>query len=384
MKKVALMTWYDNENYGTALQAYALQSAISEYVECEIVPYKSGHPGYGLKDIINPVLRKNLYWKIYERVILRLFRKKYVVFQEQRSERMNEYIFRKLKFAIENTKQDLFDNVNYQYDAVICGSDQIWNPTRYDKHFFLDFVKDDILKIAYAPSFGVGSIVDNKINNEIKVLLNRFDYLSVREFAGREIISNLLGKDVQVCLDPTLLHGKEFWIQLVNESKIKVPDKYVYCYFLGRNKRNLQSAKVISKTLNLRLVQQPYNIVDYLSGVELIPPSGPEDFLNAIKNSDFVCTDSFHGVIFAIIFEKPFVVFKRFKETNRASQNSRIDTLLKTVGLEERIELSEYLSKDELLDISFEKCKENLRIDKEKSMIFLRSALEDILYKGEH
>lgn len=384
MKKIALMTWYDNENYGTALQAYALQDTISEYAECEIIPYKSKHPGYGLKDIINPVLRKNLCWKVYERTILKFFEGKYLLPEKERYVLMQDYFCKKLKFVVLDSEQDLLNKVNQEYDAVVCGSDQIWNPTRYDSHFFLDYVKDEILKIAYAPSFGVSEFQNNEVKKEISEQLTRFDYLSVRENAGQKIIWELLNKKVPVCLDPTLLKEKEFWLKLAEESKIEVPDKYVYCYLLGRNKKHLKSAKTISKTLGIRLVQQPYNIVDYMNGVDLVPPSGPADFLKAIKNSEFVCTDSFHGAIFAIIFEKPFVVFKRFNCSNKASQNSRVETLLQTVGMEDRLKLSANSSMKELLDISFEDCKEKLCIARRESKSFLKNAIEGVAHRGDN
>lgn len=383
MKKVALMTWYDNENYGTALQAFSLQSIINNYAECEIVPYKSKHPGYGMKDIVNPVLRKNLFWKIYERTFLKTQSKLFFSPEQERRKKMLNFFGKKLKIAENMDFCDLTQYVNRRYAAVVCGSDQIWNPTRYDRHFFLDYVSDEIPKIAYAPSFGVSQFSDKTICNEMKELLSRFDFLSVREKAGQQIIFDLLQKKVPVCLDPTLLQSEKFWDRLADESNIVLPEKYVYSYLLGRNKKHFKASKTIAQTLGLKLIQQPYNVSDYMNNCELVPPSGPAEFLNAIRNSEFVCTDSFHGAIFAIIFEKPFVVFRRFKNTNSGSQNSRIETLLQIVGLERRLELNASSTKKELINISFEQCRNNLNVVQRESIDYLENALRKSLYCEE-
>ena len=281
----------------------------------------------------------------------------------------------KLRIANIDNLNEIWEYVNREYDAVVCGSDQIWNPTRYDKRFFLDFVVDEIPKIAYAPSFGVSKIANKAISNEISKLLLRFDFLSVRERAGQQIVSELIQKEAPVCLDPTLLQGKDFWNRLADESKNALPEKYAYCYLLGRNKRHFNTSKAISNTLGLKLLQLPYHISDYMNECEFVPPSGPADFLSAIRKSEFVCTDSFHGAIFAILFEKPFVVFKRFNSANSSSQNSRIETLLEVAGFEKRLELGSFSSEKELMDIRFGRCRERLEIVRNESVDYLKNAL---------
>lgn len=377
------MTWYDKDNYGTTLQAYSLQNILSKYGECEIIAYRSKHPGYGFKDIIDPFLRSSLLWKIYERTILKLYKKKYEPFEKKRKEKMQSFFNRKLKISKEVFEDNNLQSINGRYHLVICGSDQIWNPTKWNKHYFLDFINENTPKISYAPSFGVSSLSNEKIKKEIQIQLSRFDFLSVREIAGQKIIEKLIGEKVPVCLDPTLLQELNFWDNLSKESSINLPNEYVFCYLLGRNKKHLKESQKIANTLNLPLIQQAYNISDYLGKINLIPPSGPEDFLKAIRNSKFVCTDSYHGLIFAIIFKKPFVVFKRFNTKNISSQNSRVETLLSIVGLEQRLKLNGNSSKKELEEISFINCENRLEKIKEKSMEYLKSAIEISLEKKD-
>lgn len=377
------MTWYDNENYGTALQAYALQSIVSSYAECEIIPYKSRHPGYGVRDIVDPVLRKNLMWKIYERTLFKIYSDRYCHLEEDRRKKMLAFFDDKLSIANNISPNDFESYVNEHYDAIVCGSDQIWNPTRYDRHFFLDFVSNNIPKIAYAPSFGVSRISDKSIETDIRYLLGRFDYLSVREMAGQEIIRTLIKKEVPICLDPTLLLDSEFWNNLADESRLQLPEKYTYAYLLGRNQQHFIKSKRFADALDAELLLQPYYVADYFKPCKRVAPSGPADFLNAIRNSEFVCTDSFHGLIFAIIFERPFIVFKRFRNGNVSSQNSRIETLLKYIDMEDRLVVDTNSSMDNLLTISFDECREKLNAKRNDSIDYLRTALNVSLCQKE-
>lgn len=383
MKRIALMTWYDNENYGTALQSFALQTVISQFAICEIIPYKSPHPGYGMKDILNPVLRKNFLWKLYERIILAHFSKQYLLLQEERRRRMTSFLSEYLRFAEYDSCYETLESLQNKYDIFICGSDQIWNPTRLDKHFYLDFVNPSNFKIAYAPSFGVSKISKKIINNDIKKLINQFDFLSVREHAGRTIIKQFSEKDVPVCLDPTLLMDSAFWKKLADKSQIKLPSDYVYCYLLGRNKKHLRKSQEAANKLHMKLLLQPNHLSDYTSEIELIPPSGPIDFLNSINQSRLVCTDSYHGVIFSIIFHKPFILYKRFASGAGSSQNSRIETLLQLFDLEERLDFDWENSREKMLEIPFEKYEAILKSEREKSIKYLKTAIDSCLRKKD-
>lgn len=383
MKKVALMTWYNNRNYGTALQAYALQTIIKQYADCDIIPYRSPNPGYSIKNIINPVLRRNLLWKIFDRSVMRLHSSKYSQREEQRRQLMSDYFSRYLHFSGFDVQSESLNELQDQYDAFVCGSDQIWNPIMIDLHFFLDYINKPNCKIAYAPSFGVAELPHNELTARIQDLVNDFSHLSIREQAGQVILKQLTGKNVPICLDPTLLMKPDLWKKLANESDLNMPKEYVYCYLLGRNRKHLHKAQQVAKTLEKELYLQPYYVTDYTLGVPLVPPSGPLEFLNAIMHSSFVCTDSFHGAIFAIMFHKPFVLFRRFHSSGKSSQNSRVETLLKTVGLEDRLDLGCDISSEELLDVSFDGCEERLERVRRASIDYLRNALVDCLKTKE-
>lgn len=375
MKKIALLTWYDNENYGTALQAYALQKCIGKISPCEIIQYRTKFPGYNLKHFCDPVLRKNLIYKVYDRTIMKCYKKYYENEETERRSKMEEY-FRRLDFNPKKFDAENLKELNDEYEIFVCGSDQIWNPTSFDPMFFLSFVNNENKKIAYAPSFGVSSIKEEKKKRIISELLERFDAISVREVAGKKILRDLTGKNCNVCLDPTLLLEKDEWEKIASDSVAELPEEYVFTYLLGRGKKNLKKAQRISKTLGKKLLIQPYYLPDYINGEDILCAAGPEDFLNAIRNASFVCTDSFHGAIFSIIFRKPFVLFSRFNSKNKSSQNSRVESLMELVGLKDRLDFKEINSKSSLLNISFDKSDEQIEKERIKSLDYLYTAIK--------
>lgn len=376
MKKIALLTWYDNENYGTALQAYALEKSIGQFAPCEIIQYRTKFPGYNINHFTDPVLRKNLIYKVYDRTVMKFYKKYYENEESKRRLKMEEYFKRYLVFHPGKFDSENLKILNNEFEIFVCGSDQIWNPISFDPMFFLSFVDDKNKKIAYAPSFGVSSIREKGKKHIMSKLLNRFDAISVREVMGKKIVKDIIGDKCEVCLDPTLLLEKDEWEKIANDSTADLPEEYIFTYLLGRGKKNLKKAKRISKTLGKKLLVQPYYLPDYVNGEKKMDPSGPEDFLKAIRDSSFVCTDSFHGAIFAIIFKKPFVLFSRFNSKNKSSQNSRVESLMELVGLKERLDFKELDSKSSLLKISFDMSDELLKKERKKSLEYLCNAIK--------
>lgn len=364
-EKIAIMTWYTYDNYGSVLQAYALKNKIEQL-------------GYEKVDLINylPRSRKiRLIKRINKRNIYRKFLlhsdkiKKLVIERKEKFEN-----FRKTSFTYTdkcNNATDLF-NLNKYYDKFICGSDQIWAPTVFDENYFLDFVCNNSKKIAYAPSIGLNSIENKYIKEKMKTMINKIDSASIREEQGKKIIQDFRNEeDIKVVLDPTLLLNKIEWNkQFGLETQMK---EYVVFYCLGRNNRNYNIAKRIAKKLKRKLIVIPADILDYKKNN--INNASPEEFLKLIYNAYLVLTDSFHGTIFSINFNVPFITFKRFKE-NKFSQNSRIYNILKTVNLEERIYNNNEKYFLENIKIDFEKSNFILEKERKKSICFLEQALK--------
>lgn len=376
MKKIALLTWYDNGNYGTALQAFALKQVLEVFGVCEIIPYKSPKYKYSFSDIIDSRKRNKLFEKIADKIAWGVFKNIYTRSEIEKHKKMDRFFRSQLNISRGRSEVDELQEINSKYDLFVCGSDQIWNPRHFDSAFFLDFVEISKRKIAYAPSFGLENVLALQENKErVTNYLKNFDYLSIREKAGQEIIFELLGKEVPICADPTLLRSNTDWIEFAKKSTIDLPENYVYCLFLGDLKKHLCEVEEIANKINSRVIIHPYNRTDYFIKADLLKPLDPNDFVKAIMNSRFVCTDSYHATIFSIIFHKPFVAYRRFERNDENSQNSRLENMLERFGLINRLDVCSDKSADELLNEDFTLADFSINELVNESFEYLRKAL---------
>lgn len=358
--KNAILTWFDFNNYGTKLQAYALQKYLNNNgYETFVVKYLSEKRNNKNKDIKT---------KIFNFMIKKSLDKKNKKFENF----TNKYI----QLTNQINKEDL-EELNSEYDNFIVGSDQIWNPNFFDETYFLNFVSSNKKLISYAPSFGVSEILDEEKKEKIKLLLKRFNSISVREEKGSKIVENLIDYRPKIVLDPTFLLDAGEWTNLIeNEKNIKPKKKkYILCYFLGEKKFYWEYVKKIKKETGYNVIIIPMTRKAYLKNERIEKDVGPIDFLNLIKNAEIVCTDSFHGAVFSIIFEKNFSILKRFEDKDTNSQNSRIDNLVNILGIKE------VLVSDNNTDIkarinNYEKVNNKLKEQIEKSKMYLKEALE--------
>ena len=242
MEKVGIITWFKHNNYGTVLQAYALQEKIMSFGdEAKLINYSTRIK----KTMIHEMKVNFIISKLSDKMLKRKYKNNYSKVNKKFNDFRNKY----LNFTDECDNHIELKETSDLFDKIVCGSDQIWNPNFFDKHFFLDFVEDNSKKISYAPSIGVSTINKNEIKEKMSYYINRFSSISVREEQGRECIKEFCNKDIKVVLDPTLLLTKEEWIESLN---INVdPKPYILCYFLGNNKEYVKIAKSLSKQLNL-------------------------------------------------------------------------------------------------------------------------------------
>ena len=332
--KIGIVTWFHYRNYGTVLQAYALQKFLkSNGYNCVLVNYipinnktfiekiKSGNLKHRIASKIESCRYKFLEPNIKEMIL-------------ERNRAFENFVAYNIDFTQKSqTSSELF-KLNETIDCFICGSDQIWNPENFNGVYYLNFVNDKNKKISYAPSFGVSHIPTSKIE-EIRQLVNKFDWLSVREDRGVSILKELTQKDVEVVVDPTLLLSKTDWGQVsVNPN---ISEDYILCYFLGDRKEYWKAVENLQKMTTYRVIIIPARFNAYLQKYEIRTSTSPEEFIGLIKNAKIVLTDSFHGVIFSLKFERDFYVFKRFKDKDKRSQNSRIYNILKMLNLEGRL-----------------------------------------------
>ena len=321
--KIGIVTWTHFCNYGTVLQAFALQKYLqNEGEDAEVIDYIGKLPIY-------EKLKPRKLFGIIKRKLKRSASKESM---SRKHKVFDLFVKKNIKKSIHCSNKSDLERLNNVYDIFICGSDQIWNT--YCPYYYLDFVNKDKTIAAYAPSFGRSIIKDNKIKR--RSLLNRFDFLSVREENAVSIVKQLTKnqkKDVSVVCDPTLLLEKDDWKKLLSQGECN--NKYIFCYMLGDNENNIKLVEYIAKVKNLKV---KYLLGNSESNEEIL---SPEEFLNMIWNAEYICTDSFHGIMFSLIFNKQFFALKRFADINKISQNSRVYSILNKLNLKNRIICSE-------------------------------------------
>lgn len=307
--KIGVITFHWAANYGAVLQAYALCSYLNSL----------GHEA----EIINYFPPK------YKKTVLRAFLTRHVTSIPQRIRDISK------QKKIENFRKNNMKRTEYfssgniikakapVYDCYICGSDQIWNMSflRYGERkrtytYFLDFAPENKVLASYAASFGTTQYADD-LKDDLKQKLQRFDFISVREETGINILSELGFRNVCIVPDPTILLTKNYY-----EKFVKVLDRekdYAYSYMLhGRE----NDADMIFSNLSNK-------------GISIVScdNNGVENWLTDIYYCKFVVTNSFHGVVFSVIFEKPFAAVL----IKGSGMNDRIITFLKKIGLQDRI-----------------------------------------------
>lgn len=372
-KKIAKLTWLNNGNYGSILQAYALQSHILQLgYDIEDIDYKASNKTKLLNWFKNGNSPYLFVGKIKEKVE-RLRSKEKIDFT-QRNMLFKEFKKENIKTTKIYTSPKELKEIGNKYDAFICGSDQIWSPKLMNPVFYFNFLPENAYRISYAPSFGVSSI-DEKKKKKIKKYIEKFNAISIREEKGSELVKELTGKECPVQIDPTLLINVDEWKRLAKPSEIK--EKYIFCYLLTPNTKYIEMIKEVAKNKNMKVVIVLTPVGPFNTGFEEKVDVGPAEWLGLINDAEYVCTDSFHGCIFSMIFNKQFTLFKRFSDTTTWSQNSRIYNLAKMFNVENRI-VDEETKINLNESINYNKVNNLIEIEKNKSSNWLKEALGEI------
>lgn len=369
--KIGIITWFTGPNYGTNLQAIALQYYLRSCgYEVNIINYEV--PPVNVVKEKKPFIRKLFYQP--QKYAIKFAMNRYKAQIAKRDNKLRNSINTKCILTPEIKTIDELVKICNKFDLLICGSDQIWNPNWYDKFYFVDYTGITTNRISYAPSIGVNEIPDSVVA-EIQHGLKQFKAVSVREEKAAELLAPYLNEKPQVVVDPTLLLTSEEWLDIFQDDGYEGND-YVFAFFLNDEKKHLEATKKFARILNCKLVLVPYKGATYLQNADIRADSGLEDMLNLIRNAKYVITDSFHITVFSIIYRKQFYTFQRFKEDEFTSQNVRVTNLLNMVDLPER--LIPYLSTkiDKLDDINYDGHIEKLNIEIEKSKEFLKNAIE--------
>lgn len=388
MKPIGLVTCYFHHNYGSMLQAYATEMIMQQMgLPFETIACKRPRD-YMVENKLIYIIKKLLIadWNMFlgKRKIANA-KKKYPDFKrnsECRDKKFDEFANKYFHTSVFAKNREELENLAFNYSAFIVGSDQLWRTDSVEHGYYtLEWVPDNIRKIAYSTSIGVKEVPWFQIKKN-KRFMNRFQFMALREQSACDLVYKLTGRKVQVVLDPTLLFTGEQWMKIQDEKPL-TEDKYIFCYLLGNNPDQRQLIKDLQKRIGMKIVALQH-LDDYIPSDEVFADEapynvGPAEFLNYIRNASYVCTDSFHCSVFSILYKKRFFTFSRFNETAKQNTNTRIDNLLNITGLVSR-RVNTNMSVDDLLNLplNFEGVDEKLNILRKSSKDYITNALKGL------
>lgn len=333
MKKVAIVNRTNLLNYGSVLQVLALSEAV-KYLgyDTEVIWEKgtiSGHLDLRPKKIISIILKLLRYPQYLSCTFKDLRTVSQIPISDKSVSMFKTFVEKNINrrfFESREFKRIGKSDIYYKY---ICGSDQIWCSTSLypDPLMYLRFTTKN-KRIAYAPSLGRNYIPEYN-RNILKRFISDFSAISVRETDGAMLIKQLAGLDAPVVLDPTLLFSKEFWLPY---STPITENGYILCYFLNEPSTAVQE-QILSFANGRKIValRSPFVHINKTYGNIVFPDAGPGEFIGYVANADFVFTDSYHGMLFAINFEKEFLSVER--EYGKFDQSSRQLSILNLLGI---------------------------------------------------
>lgn len=374
--KIAILTFHDTANYGAALQAYAtIEHLRRAGHDVDILDYTNEHRRgiYQFGPRFHRQLRRGQLsgagktllgaWAIRKRLA------HFDAFYNAYTPRCSKHL---------TTSEELKDAA-FEYDAVIAGSDQIWNPRNNggDTSYLLDFVDDDDRTISYASSFGSIELNEQDRSSYARCL-SRIRSLSVREKTGADLVKDLTGRSVPIVVDPVFLLSADDWTSLAQQAasdadvKTGILDYTAIPGMLEGFIRSTQIRKHIKQITRIGTSVRPKDLL--LPNVKLAGAAGPLEFLSRLLRCELLFTSSFHGTALAILLRRPFITVL----SGNPGRDSRITDLLSDVNLTERIYTPQMSVKDVLSPISFDAAQAQIEIRRNESIAFLDAAINSI------
>lgn len=363
--KIGIMTFPKMTSYGCSLQMYALYRTLEQLgAEPEIINYRNEymkarrHTRAGReKSAIKSKLRVTASKFLHLRQIL-AFRS----FEN----RMYQYPGKLI------TNKGALSEVADRYNAVICGSDQVWNPliTDTDLSYFLDFCGPHTKRIAYAPSFGLSEFTD-EFTEKILPELKRFDHVSVREEIGAQYVETLLDRKIEVVLDPTFLIPQEEWVKLEKPHAL-AKGKYIFCFPVRKSPALIKFGKTLAERRNATLIIAEGNVFTQLRNkdkrVKYALDLSPEEWLYLMHHADCVVTNSFHGAAFSVHYQKNF-----YLECSSQKANSRLEQFVRLSGIQNRVVHDTYEASD--IPIDYVNVEARIAPEREISLDYLKRSI---------
>lgn len=381
--KIGIVTMLGNSNYGNLLQNLAVQTVIENlgYEACTLnnnTSYcgvvNSGKRNKFTYSYLKNYVRSYMFnkcgckndrdYKINNVLPMIRNSSKFSEVFAEREELLSLFRDEHIKYNPNPVDSKEFSETSDEYLAFVCGSDVVWHP-RYHKDKTADFLgfAPQYKRIAFAPSFGVSEIVDLERRNDYFNWLMGINYLSVRDESGYELVKDITGQEAIVLMDPTLCVSADKWREYVRVPVNKPSDNYSLCYFLGNMTKEYQEyIEKTSEGKEIIYICDAQDITHYATSVE--------ELLWLIDNADMMFTDSFHGIVFSILFHTNFVSFERVEKG--LNIYTRIESLLKMTGLDQ------CKFGNDIKNIDFCKSDQAINIRKQIMIDYLRESINDI------
>ncbi len=361
--KVGVITFHSANNYGATLQAWALQKVLKDMgIDTGIINY---HPPI-IDGLYDPMKLKVGLSRQVKKATLYIRNRKSLI----RYKKFHSFLKRNFNLIGDYTSYKELKSANFNLDAYITGSDQVWNPSHiggFNPAYFLDFAKEGKKKISYAASIGT-EYIDVRYKDKMKKSLETFTSISIRERSSKDAVESLVDKPVEVVLDPTLLLNKEDYDEIKVKSKIKKP--YILLYSIEKNPELIAFANKISVALGLPILQRRPGH-ELINQLEPFYTADTGEFLGYVESAECVITNSFHGTVFSILYGKPFVSMLH------SDTGSRTEDLLNELGLSSHLlhRLSDFDDFDMFRYEDRDEVVRKIEKLKGKSLEFLRGSL---------
>lgn len=356
--KIGILTFHRAHNYGAMLQCYSLAQTLKNLGhDIEVIDYLPAK--FEAEYSLYPSRHLNLKHNIGK--ILKLIPIFYFAFKRNKS---FSSFFKNFTLS---KRYDSNSNSIVGYDVIVFGSDQIWNPLLTDGEDIIysgKFKKSNTRFVSYAASSNP-TIFNNKFESYFRGIISRFDAISVREDSLCTYLNSLKENAATTVLDPVFLTNVDGWKRL---AKYPIDKKYLLIYTVPQTEIIYKLAKDISERLGLKIIELRPNARS--GGVpDALRFSTPEEFIGFFANASYILTTSFHGTAFSLIFNKPFLTISL-----NSGINDRASSLLKSIGLENRIVNTDHITNE---DLFFDYSVPNAKLNelKSKSINFLINSI---------
>lgn len=366
MKNVGIITFHNAHNYGAVLQVYALEKILEKKYNVSVIDYRHKN----IEDAYKLLIIKTKHpIKIIKRLISACVnykdnKKRYDIFNRFINDRLN---LTKKIYSISELQY-----LSPKFDCCIAGSDQIWNTNivgELSDVYTLNFQNKSVKKISYAASIGNSKIEEN-YKEEFKNKISQIDNISVREEEAKKELDKIIDKPVTVVLDPTLLLVQKDWNKEIQSMQVS-NEKYILAYVVQSNDEYIKIVNDLSEKTGLKIIHFGKKNPGYKNVLKSAYTEGPLEFVNYIKNAEYVVTTSFHATVFSVIFHKNFFIIPHKKT------GSRVTNLLDKLGIKNRTfnTLEEFQNIDYNFKTDWDKVNQKLNEERKKSLNWLENAI---------